>query len=111
MPRRSGTADALVPEDPAFLHAGHGAADEMEVGTADRARGQPHDRVRRLLDRGLGDVVQPDVTDAVVDDCLHALSFRGRARLIARGRLLANERNLKPENLRAAGKPFWHDSG
>jgi hypothetical protein len=42
----------------------------------------------------------------VVDDCLHALSFRGRARLIARGRLLANERNLKPENLRAAGKPF-----
>ena len=42
----------------------HRAAHEVQVGAADRARGKAHDRIRRLLDRRLGDIVDADASDA-----------------------------------------------
>src|SRR5262249_58269169 len=51
-------ADPLVAQDGAGLHAGHGPADHVQVGSADRAGGQPHDRVAGVADARLGDVFQ-----------------------------------------------------
>ena len=64
-------ADALVAEDRARLHPGHGAADHVQVGPADGAGREPDDRVGRLLDLRLGDVVEADVADPVEHDGLH----------------------------------------
>src|SRR6185369_3772799 len=56
-------AHALVAEDRPRLHAGEGAADEVEVGPADGAPGEAHDGVGRLLDLRLGHVLDADVPD------------------------------------------------
>lgn len=62
------TLDALVTEDRPGLHPAHRATHEVQIGPADRARGQTHDRVRRVLDPGFGDIVDTYVADGVKDD-------------------------------------------
>jgi hypothetical protein len=64
-------AHSFVSEDRAGLHAGQGAANHVQVRTADGARRQAHDRVRRLLDLRLFHIVEPDVADPVKNDCFH----------------------------------------
>ena len=44
---------------------------EMEVGAADPAARDPDDCVRGLLNGGVGNVVYPDITSAVVGDGPH----------------------------------------
>ena len=68
-------AHALMPEDRAGLHAGHGSPDHVQVGAADRAGGQPHDRVGGLLDLGLGNAVEPDIPDGVKNHGIHGDLF------------------------------------
>ncbi len=65
-------AHAFVTEDAAGLHAGHRAADEVQVGAADGARRQADDGVLGALQLGFGHVVEADVPDAVEDDGFHA---------------------------------------
>ena len=66
-------ADPLVAEDRCrdFM-PGIVPADHVQVGAADGAGGEPDDRVGRLLDLRLGDVVEADVPDPVEDDGLHS---------------------------------------
>ena len=75
-------ADALVAEDRPRLHARHRAADEVQVGAADRARRQADDGVLGVLDLRLGDVVDANVPDPVENDSFHpvALPRPGAAR-------------------------------
>src|SRR5439155_24318571 len=51
--------------------AGQGAADHVQVGAADGAGGEADDGVGVVLNLRLLDVVEPDVADAVEDDCFH----------------------------------------
>jgi hypothetical protein len=60
-----------VAEDVALLELDDLAPVEVEVRAADRRRGDPHDRVGRLLDGGVWNLVDPEVLLAVVDDRLH----------------------------------------
>ncbi len=60
-------------QDGAGLHAGEGAAHEMQVGAADCRGRQADDRVGRLLHLGVRDVVEAYVADAVPNDCFHGL--------------------------------------
>jgi hypothetical protein len=64
-------ADRLVAEDPPLLRPCHRPAHEVEIGPADPSGRDPDDGVRRLADLGLGNVVQPNVADAVVHDRFH----------------------------------------
>jgi hypothetical protein len=50
-------AHRLVAEDRARLNLGHVALEDVQVGAADRGRVDADDRVRRLLDRRVGDLV------------------------------------------------------
>src|SRR5205085_5187128 len=72
-------ADAFVSQDRARLHAWERAADEVEIGPADRAGGEPDDRVGVFLDLRLLHGVEPDVADAVEHDRLHDASMSGFA--------------------------------
>jgi hypothetical protein len=69
-------ADGFVAEDRPRLHLGHVAVEDMEVGPADRRRVDPHDRVGRLLDRGVRNLVPGAVPGTVVHERLHGSSFR-----------------------------------
>src|SRR5207249_5671850 len=53
-------ADRLVPEDGAGLHARERAADEMQVGAADRARRDADQRIGRLLQPRIAHRLEPD---------------------------------------------------
>jgi hypothetical protein len=64
-------ADTLMAEDPAFLHAAEGAADEVQVGAADCRGGQPDDRVGRLFDLRIRDILNADIADPAPNHCLH----------------------------------------
>ncbi|MNY03524.1 hypothetical protein D3C86_1361510 [compost metagenome] len=63
--------DALVAEDRPGLHPGHGSPDHVQVRPADRAGGQPNDGIGRLLDLGIGDLVEPNVSHPVKHDGFH----------------------------------------
>src|SRR5439155_7859008 len=52
------------------------AAVEVEVRTADRRGGDAHDRVVSVLDHRVGDVADPDLLHAFVDDGLHPRTDR-----------------------------------
>jgi hypothetical protein len=64
-------ADPLMAKDLALLHAGEGAADEMELRAANRAGSEAHDRILRVLDRGFGNILDADVADGVENDGFH----------------------------------------
>jgi hypothetical protein len=64
-------AHAFVPQHLSRFHPRHRAADEVQVGAADRRGGDTHDGVGRLLDLRFRYVVQADVADVVVHNCLH----------------------------------------
>ncbi len=57
--------DTLVAEDRTRLHPRQRAADHVEVRSAYRAGGEPHNRIRRVLYLRLLDVVEPYVSYAV----------------------------------------------
>jgi hypothetical protein len=46
----------------------------VQVGTADRGRGDAHDRVGRLLDLRVWDLIDPDVAFAVESERFHRSS-------------------------------------
>ena len=72
----------LVPEDVSRFHVHREDAVEVQVRTADRRRGDPHDRIRRLLDHRIRNLIDPDVFGSVPDHCLHLVllrDFGGRA--------------------------------
>src|SRR5262245_35473461 len=69
-------SDRLVAEDRAGPHLGDVALEDVEVGPADRRRVDPDDGVRRLLDRGVCDLVPGALPGTVVHECLHGSSFR-----------------------------------
>ena len=63
----------LVAEDVALAHERAEHLVQVQVGAADPGRRDPDDRVGRLLDRRVGDRVDPDVALAVPHHCLHEL--------------------------------------
>jgi len=58
----------------AGLHARDRPADHVKISAADGAGRQAHDCVRRLLDFGIGNIIQANITDSVKDDCFHYFS-------------------------------------
>src|SRR5690348_11764175 len=58
-------------QNAALLHAGKCSAKKMQVGAADRAGRNAHNRVGRLLNFRLGHVLQGDITDAAKNDGFH----------------------------------------
>ena len=72
-------ADRLVAEDPAGLHVGHVAAENVQVGAADRDRVDLDDRVARVDDLRVRDVGPGLCCRAAVHQCFHywiSLSMR-----------------------------------
>jgi hypothetical protein len=61
----------LVTEDIALLHVHRQHPVEVQIRTADSRRGDPHDRVGRLLDHRIGHLVNAHVFRAVPHNCLH----------------------------------------
>jgi hypothetical protein len=53
------------------LHAAYSSANHVQVGSANRAGGESHDGVALLFDFGFGNVIDPNVTNAVEDNCFH----------------------------------------
>ena len=64
-------ADRLVTEDRSGLHAGKRAADEVQVGAADGARGDADQRIGGLVDLRLADRLEANVADALENDGFH----------------------------------------
>ena len=77
-------ADGLVAEDRPGLHLGDVALEDVQVGSADRRRVDADDRVRRLLDARIRDLVPGALAGAVVDERFHGSSFRLDRTLVAR---------------------------
>jgi hypothetical protein len=61
----------FVPEDVALVHEGSEQLVEVKVGSADRRRGDPHDRIGRFLDRGFRNLFDPYILLAVPGYCPH----------------------------------------
>src|SRR5262249_37054177 len=53
------------------LHARERAAHHVQIGAADGARRQPHDRIGRLLQLRVAYLLDADIADAVENDCPH----------------------------------------
>ena len=62
--------ERLVPDQHPWLRA-HSSTVEMEVGAADRARGEPQQRVRRGFQLRVGDVLDRNHTRSCEDDGAH----------------------------------------
>ena len=60
-----------MPQDRPGDHPGHRAADHVQVGPADGGGGQADDRVGRLLNLGLRDVIEAYVAQSVEYNGLH----------------------------------------
>ncbi|PSK62863.1 hypothetical protein B0E53_05229 [Micromonospora sp. MH33] len=65
-------AHRLVAEDVTGLQVRPEHLVQVQVGSADRGRGDPDDRIGRLLDPGVRYVLDADVPLAVPGQCLHA---------------------------------------
>ena len=76
-PHRPHDAHRFVAEDVALRHERAEDLVEVEVGAAQPARRDLDDRVRRVLDRRIGDLVDADVAPAVPHGCLHRLPPAG----------------------------------
>jgi hypothetical protein len=66
----------LVSEDVALVDEHPQHLVEVQVRAADRGRGDADDRVGRVLDRRIGDLVDADVAFAVEGECLHRFFSR-----------------------------------
>src|SRR5262249_5596098 len=64
-------AHELVAEDVAALHRRHEAVVEVEIRAADRRRGDPHDRVARVEDPRVRDLLDADLALAHPEVGLH----------------------------------------
>jgi hypothetical protein len=67
-------AHILMPEDIAALHGGLIAVKQMKVGTTDRTSSDLDDRISRMLNLGVGNGVDANVTFAVPTECAHGQS-------------------------------------
>jgi hypothetical protein len=67
-------ADAFMTEDSAFLHTGHGATHEMQIGVADSAGVQTHNGVEIVLDRRLLDSIQSNISNTMENDGFYSFS-------------------------------------
>jgi hypothetical protein len=67
-------AHRLVPEDVAPVEEGPEHVVQVQVRTADRGRGYPHDRVGGLFDLRVGDLFDADVLGGVPHHGLHDLA-------------------------------------
>jgi len=65
-------AHRFVAEDVAGMHERAHDLVEVEIRAADRARGDPHDRVSRALDRRIRVLVDAHIPPAAPGSCLHA---------------------------------------
>jgi hypothetical protein len=65
--------DGLVAQDPALAHRGHVALEDVQVGTADSDRVDPHDGVAIADDLGVRYVFPGLLTGTVVNDGSHDL--------------------------------------
>src|SRR5690606_4226668 len=100
-------AHEFMAHDVAGFHARHEAVIEMQVGAADGAARHPDDRIPRMLDFRIGDLVAADVLLAVPAKCFHRVLHRRRlprcvrpeqtCRVFVPGRYGA--RNLRGERL------------
>ena len=68
-------AHELVAEDVALLHRRDIAAVDVEIGSTDRGCSDFHDRVARVQQLGIRDVLDADIFFAVVADGFHRRSF------------------------------------
>jgi hypothetical protein len=71
-------AHRLVAEDVALLHRRHEPVEEVQVGAADAAGGDPDDRIAGVLDLGVGNGVDANVASAVPTQGFHRGSRRGK---------------------------------
>src|SRR5205823_8028419 len=91
-------AHALVAEDRPALHPGDRAVHEVDVRAADRRERDAHDRVARLLDHGIGHVLDAEPVASAVHDGFHVVSP-----LTARIRNLLSVRDRTRRTRAAAG--------
>ena len=70
-------ADALVAEDAALGHGREISLEDVKVGSADRRRRDPDDRVGRILEAGARTLLPRGLAGAVVDERPHR-GFGGR---------------------------------
>ena len=75
-------AHRLVPEDVAAMQERREHVVEVQVGPADRGRGDPHDRVGGLLDARIGDLVDGDLGRALPGECSHPPGLSERSRRV-----------------------------
>ena len=68
------TIPTLMPEDRPRLHTRHRSPNKMQIRSAYGRRRQLDDRVRRLLDPRVGNILQTDIADVVPDNCFHAFT-------------------------------------
>ena len=66
-------AHELMADDVARLHRRHVAAEQVQVGAADRGHRHPHDGVMRVDDLRVRHGFDPKVVDAVPDDGAHGV--------------------------------------
>src|SRR5690606_34491675 len=72
--------DSFVPENRSRLHAGHRAANHVQVRAANGRCREPYDGVGGLQDPWLRHLFEPDITDAVEYDCFHGSTSSRRDR-------------------------------
>ncbi len=65
--------DGLVPEDRAWLHARHRAADHVQVRAADARAGDANQGVVGVFDRGLRNIIETDLANIVINDRFHSV--------------------------------------
>src|SRR4030095_13007355 len=71
-------AHEFVAEDVALLHGWDVAVVDMQIGPADRGRGDLDDRIARIDDLRIGDAFDADVFFAVITDRFHRCPPRRR---------------------------------
>jgi hypothetical protein len=95
------SADRLVAENGPRAHTRHRPADKMQVGAADRAAGDPYDRVRPIEQLGLCDLLEADLAYALPDDSLHRTGSFLAGPLLARPLIGASSAFRLPYRLSA----------
>lgn len=66
-------------ENGAWLHSADGAANEMQIGSADGGGSDANDRVGGCLDAWFGYVFKADIANTVINDSFHGYSVTHRS--------------------------------
>src|SRR5581483_1777042 len=68
-------AHTFMTENRSRLHRRKRAPDHMQIRAANGAGRQPDDRIQRVFDLWLRNIIQPDVSNAMEYNCFHKISF------------------------------------